>query len=333
MTQGTRDLKKKENTIDLSGYAKPDAFRSVFQLLITLFLFVGFWYAMFISLSYPYWVTMLLAIPTAGFVVRLFIIQHDAGHGSFFRSGKANDLVGSFLGVITLTPYHYWKRTHNIHHATSGNLDKRGYGDIDTLTVDEYRALPVKKQLFYRIYRNPVAMFIIGPSFHFVLKHRHPWDIPFSWKKEWKSVHFTNAVVVVVALVAWNSIGMEKFLQVQAPVTFLAASMGAWMFFIQHQFEDSYWERSEKWDFYAAAIKGCSYYKLPGILRWFTGNIGLHHVHHYNSRIPNYRLNECYEQIPQFQEATEITMLESVSLIRLALWDEESGKLVGFNTQ
>jgi len=335
MSQCTKDVKlqgkNQLKAIDLSDYSKPDARKSIFQLLSTVFLLIVFWYAMFISLAYSYWLTLLLALPTSGFVVRLFIIQHDAGHGSFFRSGKANDLVGLFLGILTLTPYHYWKRTHNIHHATSGNLDKRGYGDIDTLTVEEFKHLPAKKQFLYRMYRNPVVMFLIGPFVHFAIKHRYPWDIPFSWKQEWMSVHLTNIALVCFAFIAWNTVGLEKFLQIQVPVIFLASSMGAWLFFIQHQFEGGYWEKSAKWDFYAAAMRGCSHYKLPAILRWFTGNIGLHHIHHYNCRIPNYHLQACYTQNPKLHEVTEITLLESLSCIRLTLWDEERNKMVGFD--
>jgi acyl-lipid omega-6 desaturase (Delta-12 desaturase) len=314
----------------LASYAKPEASKSLFQLLSTAGLFGLSWYVTYKSLSLPYWATLLLSVLTAGFVVRLFIFQHDAGHGAFFPSKKANDLTGFFIGVLTLTPYEFWQKTHAIHHATSGNLDKRGFGDIDTLTVKEYLGLSSREKLMYRAYRHPFTMFIVGPFFQFVVKHRFPYNIPYSWKREWKSVLLNNLGILGVLLLAWQTVGLKDFFLVQIPVTYLSSTLGAWLFYVQHQYEDTYWERDDKWDYFEASIRGSSFYVLPKVFQWFTGNIGLHHIHHYNSRIPNYRLQQCYDENPEFQRATRLTLASGLKSIRLALWDEERKKLVSF---
>lgn len=316
----------------LMGYAKADTKKSLWQILNTAIPFGIMWYATYKSLAYSYWVTMLLSIPTALFVVRLFIMQHDAGHGSFFKSHKANDFIGFWIGILTLSPYQYWQKTHAIHHATSGNLDKRGFGDIDTLTVAEYRGLSRWEQFKYRAYRHPLTMFVVGPFFQFVIKHRFPYNIPKSWKREWKSVHLTNLVLAGVLLLAWSTIGLKNFLLVQIPVTFLSCFLGAWLFYIQHQYADTYWKRDTDWDYFQASVKGSSYYVLPKILQWFTGSIGLHHIHHYNSRIPNYELQKCFDENPEFQSVTRLTILSSLACIRLALWDEDKEKLISFKS-
>jgi omega-6 fatty acid desaturase (delta-12 desaturase) len=290
------------------------------------------WFITYKSLVYSYWVTLLLAVPTTLFVIRLFIIQHDAGHGSFFSSRKANDLVGFWIGVLTLSPYQYWQKTHAIHHATSGNLDKRGFGDIDLLTVDEYKGLSRWGQFKYRAYRHPITMFIVGPFLQFGLVHRLPLNIPKSWKREWKSVHLTNLVLLAVGLLAWKTIGFKNFLLVQVPITFLSCVIGSWLFYIQHQYENTYWRRDHEWDYFEASVKGSSYYVLPKILQWFTGSIGLHHIHHYNSRIPNYALQKCFDENPEFQNVTRLTLWSSLKCIPLALWNEHSQKLVAFRS-
>lgn len=314
----------------LSSYAKPETGKSLFQLVNTGIPFGLMWYAMYRSLGHSYWLTLLLSIPTAGFLVRLFIIQHDAGHGSVSGSKKINDFVGFCIGVLTLTPYQYWQKTHAIHHATSGNLDKRGYGDIDTLTVKEYLGLSPLQKFKYRAYRHPLTMFVVGPFFQFAIKHRYPYNVPFTWKREWRSVHYTNLALLAVSLLAWRTIGFQNFLKVQIPVTFLSCTIGAWLFYIQHQYEDTYWERDKNWDYFDASIKGSSFYVLPKVFQWFTGNIGLHHIHHYNSRIPNYRLQECYDENAEFQKVTRLTLASSLKCIFLTLWDEDRKKLVGF---
>jgi omega-6 fatty acid desaturase (delta-12 desaturase) len=318
------------NVTKLAGYARSQTGKSLFQIFNTAVPFGLMWALMLKSLAGPYWITLLLAVPTALFLVRLFIIQHDAGHGSFFRSKKANDTVGFWIGIVTLSPYAYWLKTHAIHHAGSGNLDKRGFGDIDTLTVREYRSLSPGKQRAYRLYRHPLTMFLLGPIYQFVLKHRFPYNVPSAWKREWRSVHMTNLALAGILLAAWATIGLKSFFLVQVPVSFLACALGAWLFYIQHQYEDTYWERDDKWDYFDASVKGSSYYVLPKILQWFTGSIGLHHIHHYNSRIPNYTLQKCYDENPEFQKVTRLTLRSSLKSIRLALWDEDRKKLIGF---
>jgi omega-6 fatty acid desaturase (delta-12 desaturase) len=285
---------------------------------------------MLASLEYSYWVTLLLALPAAGFLIRLFIIQHDCGHGSFFRSRIANNTLGFVLGILTLTPYAYWRKIHALHHKTSSNLDHRGFGDVTTLTVNEYLALTRWGRLRYRLYRNPVVLFGIGPGFEFILRHRFPASLPRSWRREWASVIWTNVAIVALVAMMWKTIGIQTFLAVQLPITLLAGTAGVWLFYIQHQFEDTYWERDDAWSFHAAGLEGSSYYDLPGILHWFTGNIGVHHVHHLSSRIPNYRLQQCLRENPELQQVTRLTLWGSLKCARLKLWDEERRKLVGF---
>lgn len=325
----TREQKRFWDTV-LSPYKKPDLLRSVFQLTSTVLLFVVLWILMLKSLEVSYFLTLLLALPTAGMVTRLFIIQHDCGHGSFFSSRRASNLVGFVLGVITLTPYEYWRRTHAIHHATSGNLDRREFGDVTTLTVKEYLALPFLKRLGYRLYRNSFVLLFIGPSYQFVLKHRFPFDTPLKWTKEWISVMATNVALAGVVIVMWQTVGLERFLMVQVPLTLIMGTLGIWLFYAQHQFEDTYWEHREDWDFHLAGLAGSSFYDLPRILHWFTGNIGYHHIHHLSSAIPNYRLAKCMREIPELQHVTRLKLLESLKCIRYKLWDEDERRLVGF---
>ncbi|HUU44153.1 MAG TPA: fatty acid desaturase [Acidobacteriota bacterium] len=314
----------------LSSYAKPDVRRSVFQLLNSAIPFALLWYVMLRSLEYPYWITLLLAVPTVGFLVRLFIIQHDCGHGAFLPRQAAANAIGFVIGVLTVTPYDYWRRTHAVHHATSGNLDRREMGDITTLTVAEYVALPRMRRLLYRLYRHPLVLFGIGPAYVFILKQRTPLDLPLSWKREWSSVLWTNLAIAAVVTLMISTIGLTAFLKVQLPITLLAGSAGVWLFYIQHQFENTYWRRQESWDYHDACLQGSSYYDLPGILNWFTGNIGVHHVHHLSSRIPNYRLHECMRANAFLQNPTRLTMTSSLRCVRLALWDEDAGRLVRF---
>lgn len=314
----------------LGSYAQPNRTRSVLQIVNSAVPFLILWAAMYKSLAISYWITLLLSIPTALFVVRLFIIQHDAGHGSFFSSRKANDFVGFWIGILTLSPYQYWQKTHAIHHATSGNLDKRGFGDIDTLTTKEYLGLSPWGRFKYRAYRHPITMFFVGPYFQFMLRHRLPTNIPAAWKREWRSVHLTNLALILILAAAWATIGLKSFLMVQLPITFIACTAGAWLFYIQHQYETTYWRRDKDWDYFEAAIQGSSYYVLPKLLQWFTGNIGLHHIHHYNSRIPNYKLQQCYDENPEFQNVTRLSLRSSLHCIRLALWDEDRKKLIPF---
>ncbi len=314
----------------LAPYKGADTRRSAGQLALTVVLFVATWAAMLWSLSLHYGLTLLLAFPAAGLLMRLFMIQHDCGHGSFFRSRRARDIAGFSIGILTLTPFQYWRKTHAYHHAHSGDLDFRGFGDIDTITVREYRALSAWKRIGYRVYRNPLILLGIGPLFHFVVKHRYPWDIPRSWKAAWASVWWTNVcLVAVVGVMAW-AVGLDRFLLVQVPITVLTCSFGVLLFYVQHQFEETYWHDHEQWDYFEASLLGSSHLVLPKPLQWITASIGLHHVHHLNALIPNYKLQECVDSIPELQKATRIRMRDSWHLLRLSLWDEERERLIGF---
>ena len=314
----------------LAPYRKPILRRSLMQLVGSVLGFVVFWLAAFFALRIGYWATLLLSIPACGFMVRLFMIQHDCGHGSFFRSTAANDFVGNLSGILLLVPYAYWRRTHAIHHQTSGDLDHRDFGDIDTLTVREYRKCSLLQRWQYRLYRHPVVLLGIGPTYQFIFKHRLPMDIPWSWKREWHSVLLTNLGILAVLLVAWQTVGLRAFLMVQIPMTILAASLGIFLFYAQHQFEDTYWRENPDWDFHDAGIQGSSYMVLPKALQWFTASIGLHHIHHVSSKIPNYKLQQVYDENPEFRRVTRLSLWESVKCLRLALWDEDAGKLVSF---
>ncbi len=300
------------------------------QLLNTLLPFIALWALMLMSLRVSYALTVLLAIPQAFLFTRLFIFQHDCGHGSFFPSRRMNHLLGTFLGVLTLFPYDYWRRTHAIHHATNGNLDERELGDIDTLTVREYRALSPWRRLGYRLYRNPFVLFCIGPAYQFIIKHRFPFDIPFAWKREWRSVLITNlGLAVLFGSLGWF-FGWRAVLLVQLPIVLIAGGIGVWLFYVQHQFEDTYWERNEAWSFYRAGAHGSSFYDLGPVLHWLTGNIGFHHIHHLASTIPNYRLARCFADNPALQQVTRLTLRNSLRCASLKLWDEERRTLVGF---
>ncbi|MCK5375916.1 MAG: fatty acid desaturase [Acidobacteria bacterium] len=330
MVTGTTPPQRKSWTELLGPYAEPSRGRSIFQVLNSAVPFALLWFLMLVSLEFSYWIPLFLALPAAGFLVRLFIIQHDCGHGSFFRSRAANNTLGSVLGVLTLTPYAYWRRTHAIHHATSGNLDHRGFGDVTTLTVKGYLSLTRWKRVLYRIYRNPLILFGVGPVYEFILRQRFPFHLPWSWRREWASVLWTNLAILAVVATMWMTIGIQAFLAVQLPITLVAGTAGIWLFYVQHQFEDTYWERDDSWNFHAAGLEGSSYYDLPTILHWFTGNIGVHHIHHLSSRIPNYRLRKCFRENPELQQVTRLSLWGSLKCARLKLWDEERKKLVGF---
>ena len=311
-------------------YLGPDHRRSILQLTVTAAGFLLFWAAAYFALEVSYLLSLVLTVPTAAFLVRLFIIQHDCGHGSYFRSRRVRDTVGFCIGVLTLTPYQYWRRTHAHHHAHSGDLDLRGFGDVDTMTVNEYLDLSPGKRRGYRIYRHPLTLLLAGPIFHFVLKHRYPSDVPRDWKQAWASIWWTNACLVGVLAVATLTIGIIPFLLIQVPVTLMSGAAGILLFYVQHQFEETYWHREPEWDYFSAAVHGSSHLVLPRPLQWFTASIGIHHIHHLSSRIPNYRLQECLEANPELQQATRISLRDVARLFRLTLWDEDAGRMIGF---
>jgi omega-6 fatty acid desaturase (delta-12 desaturase) len=284
---------------------------------------------MVFSLKVSYLLTLALAVLTAGFVVRTFIIFHDCGHASFFKSRRANDLVGIITGILTFTPYYHWRHSHAVHHATAGDLDRRGVGDVQTLTVEEYRALPKWRRIVYRIARNPLIMFTIGSFLVFAVFHR--FYLPGSARREKFSVIGTDLALAGIITSLILLIGWQAYLLIQIPVLLVATSAGVWLFYVQHNFEGTYWERHAKWDFHTAGLKGSSFYKLPAILQWFTGNIGFHHIHHLNARIPNYRLPQAYRDNPIFQ-IKPLTLLTSLRSLRLRLWDEQNHRMVGFET-
>lgn len=315
----------------LNDYRKPDRMRSLLEIVVTVVPFVILWVLMYLALDVSYLLTLVLAIPAAGFLVRLFLIQHDCGHGSLFKRRATNDWIGRVLGVFTLAPYDYWRRTHAIHHATSGNLDERGIGDIDTLTVKEYLALPWWKQLGYRVYRNPLIMFGIGPIYVFALQFRLPIRLLNEGWWPWASAMSTNLGIVAVAGLMMWLVGAGDFLAVHVPITLIATSFGVWLFFVQHQFEETSWEGEGEWNVHDAALHGSSFYDLPGVLRWLTANIGMHHVHHLCSRIPFYRLPEVLQDYPELKGVGRITLIESLKCVRLVLWDEAARKLISFS--
>ncbi len=304
--------------------------RAVIQLTLTAGAFFALWYVMLRSLEIHYLLTLLLTVPTAGFLIRLFMIQHDCGHGSFFNSRRASSVVGHWIGVFTLLPYDYWRRTHAHHHAHSGDLDLRGFGDVETLTVEEYLSLSDGGQRRYRIYRNPFVLFGLGALWHFVIKQRYPSNVPKSWHRAWRSIWLTNLSLAALVGVMVTLVGWDRVLLVHTPIIVMTTSVGVWLFYVQHQFEDTYWEQKPEWDYYDAALKGSSHLVLPAPIRWMTASIGLHHVHHLSPRIPNYRLHECLKATPEFQTATKVTFRESWLLTRLHLWDAASGRLIGF---
>ena len=314
----------------LARYRDPDPVRSIYELAITAVPFFALWALMLLSLDFGYWLSLILAVPAAGFLVRLFMIQHDCGHGSFFRRAATNHWVGRSIGVLTLTPYDYWRRTHAIHHAGSGNLDRRGTGDVTTLTVAEYLDLPRWRRLSYRLVRNPLILLALGPIYLFLLKHRLPFELMDGGKEVWLSAMATNLAIGGIVLGMGWAVGFENFLLVQLPITLLASSIGIWLFYVQHQFEDTYWDHQEEWSFHAGAMQGSTYFDLPGPLRWFTANIGVHHVHHLASRIPCYRLGEVLRDHPKLREVSRLTLRDSFKCFRLALWDEKQRRLISF---
>ena len=314
----------------LASYRTPSAPRSVVEIAITALPFAVLWALMWYLLGFSYWLALPLAIPAAGFLVRLFLILHDCGHGAFFKNPRANAWVGRIVGVLTLTPFDVWRRTHNMHHATSGNLDARGLGDIETMTVAEYKAAPWYERLRYRAYRHPITLFVIGPAYVFFIANRLPIGLMRQGWRPWASAMLNNFAIALAVVAMMYIVGVAEFLMIQVPILLLASSIGVWLFFVQHQFEGTVWAGRENWDLQQAALAGSSHYDLPAVLRWFTANIGVHHVHHLSSRIPYYRLRQVLADHPALSEVGRLTLWQSFACVKLALWDEARGRLVSF---
>lgn len=315
----------------LIAYREASTARGAFELMVTAGPFILFWVAAWLAYRYSYALSLAFVAPAAIFAVRLFLIQHDCGHGAFFGNKHANDWVGRVLGVITLTPYDMWRRSHAIHHATAGNLERRGIGDIDTLTVEEYLALPALRRLLYRLYRSPFVMFGIGPAYMFVLQHRWPVGAMrgAGWTP-WLSTMATNAGIAALAAgIIWLC-GVGPFFLIHLPIMIIAASIGVWLFFVQHQFDETHWARDATWDLHDSALHGSSHYDLPGPLGWLTANIGVHHVHHLSSKIPFYRLKQVLRDHPELSAIGRLTFWDSLACVRLALWDESRRRLISF---
>jgi len=312
----------------VTPYQEAKNWRSIWQLANTLVPYAALWWLMYFSLSVSIWLTIPIALLAGGFLVRIFIIFHDCTHGSFFKSARANECVGCLMGLLCFTPFHRWRREHSIHHASAGDLDRRGTGDVWTMTVQEYLEASRWKRFAYRLARNPFILFIIAPLVLFLFLERLP-----SGKdnlRERLSVYATNAALAVMIFALGWVFGWGAFLLFQLTAIMVAGSAGVWLFYVQHQFEGVYWERREDWDYEKAALQGSSYYKLPGILQWFSGNIGFHHIHHLSPRIPNYHLEKCQRSEPIFQTVKPVTLLSSLKSFNFRLWDERRRKMVGY---
>ncbi len=309
-------------------YQQPSVGRAVWQMVNTLGPYFLLWGLIYWSLTISWWITIPLAVLAGAFLVRIFIIFHDCGHGSFFPSQRANQIVGFITGVLTFTPSFHWRWEHAIHHASAGHLDKRGTGDVWTMTVQEFLESSRWKRCAYRLARNPVVLFVLAPLFLFLIHQR--FSSKKASKRERDSVHWTNLALLGTASLGTAIFGLKAYLLVQLVVIAVAGSAGIWLFYVQHQFEGVYWERAEEWDYTTAALRGSSFYKLPRVLQWFSGNIGYHHIHHLSSRIPNYNLERCHKAHALFQEVKPVTLFSSLKSFTFRLWDEQMGKLVGF---
>ena len=312
----------------LAPYARPHLGRSLLDLATSLVPYLALLVLMYLALEVSYLLVLALAIPTAGFQMRTFIVFHDCAHGSFLRSKRANACVGAVLGLIVYTPFVSWRHSHAVHHATAGDLDRRGTGDVQTLTVAEYRGSSWRQRLAYRLFRNPLVMFGLGPTYAMVLQPR---IVPRSARPRiQRSIIATDIVLVLlVGGLCWL-VGWQQFLLVQVPVLLLAGAAGVWLFYVQHQFEDTYWQSAGNWSYADAALRGSSYLKLPRVLQFFSGNIGLHHVHHLSARVPNYNLQRAHDENPIFHEVPTLSLLDGLRAVRLKLWDEGRGRLVTF---
>lgn len=328
MTEQTTTHKQKQLTKQVAVFAQPDTKNSLIQLFNTFIPFFGLWFLAYLSLDVSYLLTLGITVIAAGFLTRIFIIFHDCCHLSFFKQKRHNHILGFLTGVLTLFPYLQWQHSHSIHHATSSNLDKRGTGDIWLLTVNEYKAAPLRTKIAYRLYRNPFIMFILGPIYVFLITNR--FNKKGARRKERVNTYLTNLAIAALAAVCCLIFGWQSFLLVQGPIFLISGSIGVWLFYVQHTFEDSYFEADENWSYVQAAVEGSSFYKLPKLLQWLTGNIGYHHVHHLSPKVPNYKLEIAHEQHEPLKNVPTITLKTSLQSLAFRLWDEEKKQFVTF---
>ncbi|MGB2868790.1 MAG: fatty acid desaturase [Bacteroidota bacterium] len=320
-------------TLAVSPYTHADRRKATLQVIDTFVPYLALWAVMawMLHQGYPYWIILALSVPTAGLQVRIFILFHDCCHGSFFASRRANRILGYITGILTFTPFEQWRRAHAIHHESVGDLDRRGVGDIWLMTTEEFSAASRRECAMYRLVRNPFVILVFGPLIVFLIEHR--FFRKSDYRRERISVVVTDIAIALLIVIAGLTIGFRAYALIQAPVMFIAGSIGLWLFYVQHQFEGVYWARHNIWDRLKAALQGSSYYKLPKALQWFTGNIGLHHIHHVQQRIPNYNLQQCFDDLPALQRIKPLTLLGSLRCMRLHLWDEEHEKLVSFRSR
>lgn len=312
----------------VAAYLKPHLGRALWQVANTLLAYVLVWYLIYLGLKFPWWIIPPLILLAVGLLIRIFIIFHDCGHGSFFKARWANNILGFLCGVLLFTPYYHWRWEHNIHHSTAGDLDRRGMGDIWTLTVQEYLEATRWRRFAYRMARNPIVLFFLAPIYIFLIKQRFP--SRGASRREHQSAWWMNLAITIMIITLGNVFGWGPYALIQLLIIAIAGGAGIWLFYVQHQFEDVYWERSEDWQYISAALKGSSFYKLPKVLQWFSGNIGFHHIHHLSPRIPNYNLERCHQSDPIFQNIKPVTLFASLKSLSFRLWDESAKKLVSF---
>lgn len=327
MTNNTPE-KYKDWKDAIAPFQTSSTWQSIWQLTNTVIPFVGLWCLAYLSVSISVWISIPLSILATGFFMRVFIIFHDCCHHSFFRSRKANEIVGVITGILTFFPYHQWKYEHSVHHASSSNLARRGTGDMWTLTVDEYVQSPPLKKISYRLYRNPLVMFGLGPVHLFFNQYR--FNRKEAGRKERLNTHVTNFALIAILALLCLVLGWKGVLLVEGPILYLAGAVGIWLFYVQHQFEHTYFEKPEEWDYVRAALEGSSFYKLPRILQWLTGNIGYHHVHHLGPRVPNYSLQRAHEDSELFKTVPSVSLLSSLGALRYRLWNENTHQFIGF---
>jgi omega-6 fatty acid desaturase (delta-12 desaturase) len=311
-------------------FVKTNDVQAWFEVSITLVCYLGFWTLTYLSLDYSYALSLVFAILAGGFFLRLFSLQHDMGHGRFFSSRRVNNTIGSIFGILTHLPYYQWRRHHNAHHAHVGDLDRRGSGDVKILTIEEYRARPWYGRLLYRMNRNRILAVTIGALVHFSIQQRFSYSAPKQWRTERRGILYTNVALLVLVVVLGSTLGWRELLLTHLPILYIGGTIAAIVLLNQHGFEHTYWERGEKWNSHEAALQGSSYLKVPAPIRWLIGNVGYHHIHHLNAAVPGYNLHACFKAVPELQDVQPTTVGDCLTNLTLALWDEDSRRLISF---